>query len=183
MATKFIQFWGDELVPVPSEHLDRFNLSFDTRNFLITLGLPSKAGKLSSLIKEYLDIDFQDAPKNKINKFSFQQETYVSIANSGRGYGIITCIKEVSDEIFSLDTNEDSSTPICLVNSTIQQFFLFLQIFLENYLLIIYDIPTNESMIIGSKMRQVFNRLDAKALEDEASFWPSILYEIEIGMI
>lgn len=160
-------FWKCDFIKYDAEKLQGFAFTEETRKYLVNAGLPRNHS-----IFESRKIKFYDA--TQFIDMEYQNERYTVIGES-RGSKI--CIKGNTQEVFSISLNDKGYS--VFINSNIQKFLLFHQMFFTE-LKNVENIDTDEvCSAFGERMREKFEKIDAKAMTDSESTWSRIVEEYE----
>lgn len=97
----------------------------------------------------------------------------------GNDYGTDLCI-DSKGEIISLDP--DHKLPTRFINQDLSSFLKFLNLFTVYYTKI-GKAGEEEQLQILEEMKEEFNRIDSRALDNEENWWSVILEQIEMGLM
>lgn len=166
--------WGDYLVTIHYELLHQSDLSQVTKTFLSSIGLPVNAEDVK---ESPFYLHFYDKPKLKLDN---QGDQHLIIGdNEGNELGIHLG----TSFLYYMDSYLDAEKRF--INIDIAKFLMFLKIYLSYrpQLRSAMDID-NEERILGivKTIKEKFNQIDEKALENEETYWPVILEQVEDGL-
>lgn len=159
-------YFEDRLIQIPKEILqNEISKNKPIFSFLNEVGL----------IKGFDGINFY-FDSDGIKKTIIKGREYLIL---GDDYGSKLCA-ELSDETIQAVYDEDD-LPTRYINSSIENFLLFIMIF-EQYQLSL-DEDENENMKKLSALQSTFNEYDSTALNYEENWWAVIIEQIEDGLL
>lgn len=97
----------------------------------------------------------------------------------GHDYGTDICI-DSNGEIISSDPEQE--LPTRFINKDLKTFLEFLNIFSEYYIQC-GETDEEEQMQLLENIKEEFNRVDSRALDNEENWWSVILEQIEMGLM
>jgi hypothetical protein len=179
LTAQILEFWKDELITLPSTLLDKFKLPQETREFLQTVGLPMKEGKLSTIASEALEIGFYKE-LGKLNYILVENQKFIAIAQDADNIGVFTCIEEPTGKIYSVANF--LSDPM-YINSSIKELLAFLRIYIIEGELAGENLSEKQVIEVAKKIKTQFQEIDAKAMAEAENFWPEVLSPLEQGFL
>lgn len=159
-------YFGDRLKKIPKDVIS--NEISDTNNLVLFL---TEMG----LIEGFEGITFYfESPS--IQKIEINGKEYLVL---GDDYGTKLCAELTSENIFSVDV--EGELPTRYINSSIENFILFIMIF-EQYQKSL-DEDEDENMNKLSELQSTFNKYDKAALDGEENWWSVIIEQIDDGLL
>lgn len=162
------EFWNDTLIRFNMKSLSDYSLSKETQDFLCSIGLPIKCEFLKDLCLSFYD-DFE--------QININDSEYIVI---GDDYGTKLCIVGKTGEVVSVDI--EGNMNIRFINSNIECFLFFLQIFLTKKPELA-GVDDEEAAEIVKAIKNSFNKFDLAALSDDDNWWAVILEQVEQGIL
>ena len=161
------EFWKNQFYIISKDFLMKFNLEENAVEYLTKIGLPSN----TNIFDQALEINFYDQPNIKLQ--TYQEKDYIII---GDDTGTNICIKPQTGEIFSIDFDGETGLEICFINSTIETFIIFLQIFNA------YQKRNRNGNFYQAdeikKMKNDFLKVDKISLEDKNNWWCEFINQV-----
>jgi hypothetical protein len=149
-------YWGEQLVKVKQNVLEKYELPRETSQFLQTVGLP-----LDKNMADYPALRITFSPHD-FTSIAYYGENYISIGDvnfySDKGY---ICLKEKNGECVLLDLRPNASSHVKFVNSDISRFLFFIKTTLQAR-------PTLQQLVI--KKDELIQGKRRKTLEGEGEY-------------
>jgi hypothetical protein len=160
-------FWGDSIKELNLNKIIDSLLSNDTQEFLKKVGLPN-----TNDIQKYLLMNFYG--DDLISVFTKGPIRYLVI---GSDYENKICLTETTNEVYSVGELQSR-----FINSNIRSLVLFLHVLLTQRAKLVGS-TDEEAKTIVDGIREIFNRIDIKALENQDNWWSIVLEQIELGLM
>ena len=164
LISQIINFFGPLLSPVPESSLYDVELPEETKDFLLSVGLPPGGSLLLTFYRSGVT-----PPRRE------RQARFLII---GDDYGTKLGLKEHTGEVFSIGLGSISR----FINSSILTMLLFLAIYLTEQPEL-REVTDEEVLAIVERMRATFRDIDARALADPENWWSVILEQTEQGLL
>ena len=132
-------------------------------------------------IYEYLEENFDLVIYEKYRecKNSVDENLSCNFTVIGHDYGTDICM-DSKGEIISSDPEQE--LPTRFINKDLKAFLEFLDIFAE-YHMRVSEADEEEQIQILEEIKEEFNRVDCRALDNEENWWSVILEQIELGLL
>lgn len=166
MVKDIVDFWGESLKIINISENEKNKLSKETELFFKKVGTP---------IDNKFLINFNDS----ITEYRHEgkENNYVMIGND---FGTSICINIKTDEIFSID--DDNELPVRFINSNIKCLLGCLMVYIK-YQPQLIEADDEEVFNIVKEIRESFIKFDLRALENDENWWSVILEQIEYGLM
>jgi hypothetical protein len=161
------QFLGNEVVKVPLALLKHSSLAESDRDFLASVGLPTRDGLLFPFFKR----------ADEFTVWNYEGHSYLVLAEE-RGQKL--CLNLDTGNIFIIDARNE--LPTRFVNSNIESLVEFIKDYTQakDAFLQAPEASITNSL---SELHMRFSNKDPQALEDEESWWPVVLEQTEQGLM
>lgn len=164
LISQIINFFGPLLSPVPESSLHDVELPEETKDFLLSVGLPPGG----SLLLTFYSSGVTTPRRERRARFLI----------IGDDYGTQLGLKEQTGEVFSIGLGSISR----FINSSILTMLLFLAIYMTEQPELI-EATDEEVLAIVERMRAIFRDIDGRALDDPENWWSVILEQTEQGLL
>ncbi|MBN2911011.1 SUKH-4 family immunity protein [Polycladomyces sp. WAk] len=169
-------YWDkDDLVTISRELLDPFDLAYDTKIVLSSIGLPMNVEE----VKEHpFYINFYHEPEMGL----YCGDDYIIIGdNESSKIGI----HKKTGNIHLIEETPAACVQIRFINSDIAKFLMFLKVYLSYRPQLVDAMGEDDEkklFAIVDHIKQRMNQMDSKALLDAESYWSVILEQVEDGL-
>jgi len=161
------QFLGNEVVKVPLTLISQSSISESAKDFLASVGLPTRDGLLFHFFKR----------SDAFSIWNYEGHRYLALAEE-RGQKL--CLDLDTGNIFVVDSRNE--LPTRFVNSDIESLVEFIQAYSQAKDLFLKG-PEERVAKILSELRMRFSDKDRKALEGDENWWSIILEQTEQGLM
>jgi hypothetical protein len=161
------QFLGNEVVKVPLTLISHSSISESVKDFLTSVGLPTRSGLLFPFFKRSEDFSV----------WNYEEHSYLVLAEE-RGQKL--CLDLETGNIFVVDSRNE--LPTRFVNSDIESLIEFIQVYSQAKDIFL-KAPEKGVTKIVSSLRKRFSDKDPKALEGDENWWAIILEQTEQGLM
>lgn len=167
MSKTIKQFLGSDTVKVPLPLLKNSSLAQSDRDFLVTVGLPTREGLLFPFFKR----------ADQFSVWNSDGQRYLVMAEEREQK---LCLDMEGGKIFLIDARNE--LPTRFVNSNIESLLEFIKDYEEakgEFL----EATEGKINNILTALHQRFSSKDPQALEDEESWWSVVLEQTEQGLM
>lgn len=128
-------------------------------------------------IYEYLGLTINEKYRSNKNSVDITPSSGYTVI--GNDYGTNICINS-KGEVISLDPEQE--LPTRFINRDLETFLKFINIFTA-YHMKVREADEEEQIQILDEMKEEFDKVDSRALDDEDNWWSVIVEQMEIGLM
>jgi len=165
LDSQIISLFGSALSPVPASLLHDVELPQETKDFLLSVGLPPGGSLLLTFYH------------SEITVVGERPSRFLII---GDDYGTRLGLQEPTGALYSLTWR--SASVVGFINTSILTMLLFLGIYMTQQPAL-REATDEEAVAIVERMRITFNDIDGSALANPDNWWYSILEQTKLGQL